>query len=125
MNVLMLLMLAASLLSGAPTAHAVRQAGQLIQAAQSAMEAGGGLFLSARKGRVAPGSEVQVINGTAVMGDLNGDGVNDEAVIVKRLRADGSYEFDLAALLNEGGALFNIADTQVGNNPHIFSETIK
>jgi hypothetical protein len=57
-------------------------------------------------------------------GDLNGDGLDDAAVVIQSVSSDGSAHFELAALLNQGGILFNIANLQLGNNTVVYSHQI-
>lgn len=65
------------------------------------------------------GASVRLDASTISFGDLNGDGYDDAMVVVQRTKFDGSTSLDLAAMLNQGGILFNIADTPLGNNPLI------
>jgi hypothetical protein len=73
-------------------------------------------YIDARGGYTQLGVAVHLDSATISFGDLNGDGYDDAMVIIKRLKADGSTESDLAAMLNQGGIMFNIADTPLGNN---------
>jgi hypothetical protein len=75
---------------------------------------------------VQQGPTLTVLNGYTSFGDLNGDGVDDAAVIVQRTDANGNVSFALAAMLNQGGILFNIADLPLGNTmPQIFDHSIQ
>jgi len=62
------------------------------------------------------GASVQLIEGDTSFGDLNHDGLDDAAVVVKKQMADGSQNYFLAAMLNQGGILFDIADLPLGPN---------
>ncbi|HUC31328.1 MAG TPA: hypothetical protein VMR99_01405 [Candidatus Paceibacterota bacterium] len=71
------------------------------------------------------GSTVQLEGQYLSFGDLNGDGVDDAGVVVMRTAADGTATYALAAMLNQGGILFNIADYLLGNTlPIINSHNI-
>ena len=70
-------------------------------------------------------STVKLENYYISFGDLNGDVVDDAAVLVKRFANDGSVSYAIAAMLNQGGILFNIADYPLGNTfPTINSHEI-
>ncbi len=75
---------------------------------------------------VRQGPTLTVLNAYTSFGDLNGDGVDDAAVIVKRTDGMGATSFALAAMLNQGGILFNIADVPLGNTePQIYDHNIQ
>ena len=57
-------------------------------------------------------------------GDLNHDGSDDAAAIVNRPTASGTPNYFLAAMLNQGGIMFNIADLPLGTSLNIASHTI-
>ncbi len=149
-TVALLLQLAASLLTGAknnPSPQIVAVAAQTIQLSTQALAFAQGQinfpvpqnasiwptvaelqvapYVDARGGYVQLGAGVQLDSATVSFGDLNGDGYDDAMVIVKRMKANGSTESDLAAMLNQGGIMFNIADTPLGDNVHVESHHIK
>jgi len=69
---------------------------------------------------VAPGGQY------VAFGDLNGDGLDDATIVVKRTAADGTVAYALAAMLNQNGILFNIADYPLGDTmPVINSHRIE
>jgi hypothetical protein len=68
-----------------------------------------------------------LIPGDTSFGDLNGDGVDDAAVVVQEMDANGNWSTQLAALLNQGGVMFNIADAELAagtSTLQIFSHNI-
>jgi hypothetical protein len=70
-------------------------------------------------------STVKLENNYISFGDLNGDVVDDAAVLVKRFANDGTVSYAIAAMLNQGGILFNIADYPLGGTfPTINSHEI-
>ena len=74
---------------------------------------------------VRQGATVQPMDQYLSFGDMNADGFDDAAVIVKRTDQKGNPHFALAALLNQGGILFNIADIPLGTTlPHISSHHV-
>jgi hypothetical protein len=69
-------------------------------------------------GKYTPmGSSVQIVEEDTSFGDLNGDAVDDAATVVKETAANGTVSYALAALLNQGGILFNIADAPLDGSP--------
>lgn len=70
------------------------------------------------------GSAVTLLPNYTSFGDLNHDGVDDAAAIVERPSADGTANYYLAAMLNQGGIMFNIADYPLGTTLNIASHTI-
>jgi hypothetical protein len=82
-------------------------------------------YLNAEGQWVRLGQGVQLISSSTSFGDLNGDGLDDAAALVKRSLPDGSSDFALAAFLNQGGILFNIADAPLGNTVQIFNHSIQ
>ena len=62
------------------------------------------------------GGTVQLMEADTSFGDLNRDGVDDAAVVVKKQMADGSQSYFLAAMLNQGGIMFDVAETPLGAN---------
>jgi len=76
-------------------------------------------------GHWAPlGATVQGVFQYASFGDLNHDGVDDAAIIVNRPTANGTANYFLAAMLNQGGIMFNIADAPLGATINITSHAI-
>ena len=82
-------------------------------------------YLAASGKWVRLGQGVTLVSSSTSFGDLNGDGFDDAAVLVQRSLPDGSSDFALAALINQGGILFNIADAPLGTSVQIFSHTIQ
>lgn len=70
------------------------------------------------------GATVQLLPEYTSFGDLNNDGMDDAAAIVDRPTASGAQNYFLAAMLNQGGIMFNIADFPLGSNLDIASHTI-
>ena len=60
-------------------------------------------------------STVKLENYYISFGDMNNDGVDDAAVVLKRFASDGSVSYALGAMLNQGGIVFNIADYSLGS----------
>lgn len=72
-----------------------------------------------------PSSTVKLEDNYISFGDLNGDVVDDAGVVVRRTAPDGTVSYAIAAMLNEGGILFNIADYPIGSTmPTINSHAI-
>ena len=69
-------------------------------------------------------SSVRILPEYTSFGDLNRDGSDDAAVIVNRPTTDGTPNYFLAAMLNQGGIMFNIADFPLGKNLNFASHTI-
>lgn len=66
-------------------------------------------------GHWAPlGATVKLIEADTSFGDLNGDGLDDAAVIVNRPSSNGAPNYYLAAMLNQGGIMFDVADLSLG-----------
>lgn len=82
-------------------------------------------YLDAPGHWVPLGSSVQLVQEDTSFGDLNGDGIDDAAVVVDRLSASGAPNYYLAAMLNQGGILFNIADVPLGPRLDIASHTVR
>jgi hypothetical protein len=57
-------------------------------------------------------------------GDINNDDLDDAAVIVNRPSSNGAANYFLAAMLNQGGIMFNIADFPLGPSVDITSHSI-
>lgn len=70
------------------------------------------------------GATAQIVQEYTSFGDLNHDGLDDAAVIVNRPSSSGTPNYFLAAMLNQGGILFNIADFPLGPNLNISSHSI-
>lgn len=72
---------------------------------------------------VRRGAGVQYFGETLSFGDMNGDGLDDAAVLVQRTGSGSRSDYALAVLLNQGNILFNIADfplkTAAGRAPQI------
>ncbi|MDE2019204.1 MAG: hypothetical protein KGJ13_02535 [Patescibacteria group bacterium] len=71
------------------------------------------------------GSTVQLIPADTSFGDLNGDGLDDAIVVVNRPTALGTSAYYLAAMLNQGGIMFNIADYPLGQGFTMASHTVR
>jgi hypothetical protein len=71
------------------------------------------------------GANIQAFDQYTSFGDMNGDGFDDAAVIIKRTNANGNVNFALGAMLNQGNILFNIADVPLGNTaPAIYDHHV-
>jgi hypothetical protein len=70
------------------------------------------------------GNTIQLFTGDTSFGDLNHDGLDDAAVIVNRPSSNGTPNYFLAAMLNQNGIMFNIADFPLGTNIDIASHSI-
>jgi hypothetical protein len=78
-----------------------------------------------RSGAYVPlGGTVNLVSQDTSFGDLSGDGVDDAAVVVSRKDPSGVAQFDLAAMINQGGMLFNIADISLGSIDPVVTHTI-
>ncbi len=75
---------------------------------------------------VREGQGVALDQSSVSFGDLNADGMDDAAVVVKRTGPNGTVEYALAALLNQGGIMFNIADLPLtsGTAPTVYNHRI-
>jgi hypothetical protein len=82
-------------------------------------------YLSASGKWVQWGRGVAPVSSSTSFGDLNGDGFDDAAILVRRSLPDGSSDFALAALVNQNGILFNVADAPLGSSVQIYSHTIQ
>ena len=71
------------------------------------------------------GAGVQLVTPSISFGDVNGDGLDDAAMVVVRTASDGSTQYALAAMLNQGGILFNIADLPLGTAIQVRSHSIE
>ncbi len=70
------------------------------------------------------GSSVQLMQEDTSFGDLNHDGVDDAAVVVKKITPLGSANYFLVAMLNQGGIMFDIAELPLGASFAASSHTI-
>jgi len=70
------------------------------------------------------GPTVQALFEDTSFGDINHDGFDDAALIVNRPSAGGTPNYFLAAMLNQGGILFNIADLPLGPGLTVTSHSI-
>ncbi len=68
---------------------------------------------------VRPGSTVVLLDQYTSFGDLNHDGADDAAVIVNKPGADGTPHYFIAAMLNQGSVMFDIAELPLGENLNI------
>ena len=76
-------------------------------------------------GHWAPlGQTVTFLSDDISFGDLNNDKLDDAAVIVNRPSAGGVQNYFLAAMLNSGGIMFNIADFPLGTSIAVASHSI-
>ncbi len=82
-------------------------------------------YLNAEGRWVQLGQGVQLISSSTSFGDLNDDGLDDAVALVKRSLPDGSSDFALAAFLNQGGILFNIADAPLGTGVQVYNHSIQ
>ncbi len=73
---------------------------------------------------LAPAAGVSLIAEDTSFGDINGDGLDDAAAVVEMTDNNGSTTFALAAMLNQGGIMFNIADFPLGSAAQIYSHHI-
>ena len=71
------------------------------------------------------GQNVQLVSPSVSFGDINSDGVDDAAVVVEQIAADGSARYALAAMLNQDDILFNIADMPLGASVEVYSHAIE
>ena len=70
------------------------------------------------------GKTVELLDGNTSFGDLNRDGMDDAAVIVNRPLSNGTPNYFLAAMLNQNGIMFNIADFSLGTSINITSHSV-
>src|SRR5258708_5889721 len=71
------------------------------------------------------GQNLQVFDQYTSFGDINGDGLDDAAAIVKKTDAGGNASYALAALLNQGNILWNISDVPLGNTlPQVYAHSV-
>ncbi len=74
--------------------------------------------------RVVLGRGVELESGNMSFGDVNGDNRDDATVIVKQDAPNGGQRYALAAMINQGGIMFNIADEPLGPNVQIFDHRV-
>lgn len=82
-------------------------------------------YRTADGGWVPIGKSVQLVSPSISFGDINNDGFDDAAVVVQRVADDGSADFALAAMIDQGDILFNIADLPLGSSVEVYSHTIE
>jgi hypothetical protein len=82
-------------------------------------------YLDAAGNYVRLGQDVQLVGSSISFGDINNDGLDDAMVVVKKNEPNGSTGYFLAAMLNQGGILFNIADAPLGGAVQIYSHRIQ
>jgi hypothetical protein len=70
------------------------------------------------------GSDVGIVQEDTSFGDLNADGLDDAVTVVQRTDSAGNTTFALAAMLNQGGMMFNIDDVPLGSTVAVFSHNI-
>jgi hypothetical protein len=81
-------------------------------------------YLNAAGSYSRVGTDISLDEGSLSFGDLNSDGFDDAALLVERVAADGTPTFALAAMLNQGGVMFNIADIDLGKTVVVYSHHI-
>ncbi len=69
-------------------------------------------------------NDVGVVQEDTSFGDLNADGYDDAVTVVQRTDSAGNTTFALAAMLNEGGMMFNVDDVPLGSTVHLNSHDI-
>lgn len=74
-------------------------------------------YIDANGKYVREGASVELDQGSLSFGDLNNDGFDDAVALVTQRQNDGSTKSVLAAFLNQGGIMFNIADMPLGVAP--------
>ena len=84
----------------------------------------GAPYIDASGHWVQLGQTVQLAPQYTSFGDLNNDGVDDAAVIVNRPSSGGAPNYFLAAMLNQGGIMFNVADFPLGTSINIASHSV-
>jgi hypothetical protein len=81
-------------------------------------------YRDAKGNWVRLGSTVSLLAQYTSFGDLNNDGFDDAAVIVNKPAADGNPRYFLAAMLNQGGIMFDIAELPLGKKININSHRV-
>ena len=69
-------------------------------------------------------NNLSIVDNSISFGDINNDGLDDAAVIIKQTNSDGSLNYSLALMLNQNNILFNIADFPLGSSIEIFNHKI-
>jgi hypothetical protein len=69
-------------------------------------------------------NNLSIVGETISFGDINNDGFDDAAVVMKQINPDKSANYFLALMLNQGNILFNIANIQLGSSVQIFGHKI-
>ena len=70
------------------------------------------------------GSSVKLMEQYLSFGDLNYDGSDDAAVVVNKPDAKGGAHYFLAAMLNQGGIMFDIAEAPLGSTINITNHRV-
>lgn len=81
-------------------------------------------YISPDGGYTPLGTGVALVGESTSFGDINGDGLDDAAVVVQRTDQTGKTAFALAAMLNQNGDMFNIGDAELGSDVQVFSHHI-
>ncbi len=81
-------------------------------------------YLDSNGNFVTLGRTVELVTESISFGDINNDGLDDAAVVVNKPGTDGSAHYFLAAMLNHGNILFNIAEVPLGNSVNADSHRI-
>jgi len=81
-------------------------------------------YLDSKNDLVRLGKTVSLITEYTSFGDINNDGLDDAAVVVNKPGVDESPHYFLAAMLNHGNILFNIADLPLGDSVNIDSHHV-
>ncbi len=81
-------------------------------------------YLDSNNSWVPLGRTVSLVTESISFGDINNDGLDDAAVVVNRPGTGGSANYFLAAMLNHGKILFNIADVPLGKSVNVDSHRI-
>jgi hypothetical protein len=81
-------------------------------------------YLDSKNDLVRLGKTVLLVTEYTSFGDINNDGLDDAAVVVNKPDTDGTAHYFLAAMLNHGNILFNIADLSLGNSVNIDSHRV-
>jgi hypothetical protein len=91
----------------------------------SAVEVDYAPYLDTNGTYVHEGTNVKTLDQYLSFGDMNNDGLDDAAVLVQKIDANGKSTYALATVLNEGTIFFNIADFDLGaTEPQIASHAI-
>ncbi|HVO29058.1 MAG TPA: hypothetical protein VMT81_03695 [Candidatus Paceibacterota bacterium] len=93
-------------------------------AAPNIKDLGHAAYLDAAGNYVPLGPTVALVQEDTSFGDLNGDGFDDAAAVVERADAGGGTDLALAAMLNQGGIMFDIADLPLVSGIQVVSHAI-